>query len=260
LKISEFINTDLIIGIAQIALGVFLSWKAFVVSVKDLPRKQRKKHLFTFGICSLMVFALSGLQTSRSIAFNKKLETLADKSDQAVMGVVSYNLEPLSGTLLAVDFQSKNKSLTGTAQDERHVAKIYVVDTAVEGKDGSDGSQMYGVPVSTEDSSFAALLREASEAPASGAEATFTPNEDNYSTTMGPPISQDLLQSITNGGKAVLVIIIYKWKDSVGDEYSAGCGWLQPNSFKANHGQVWRNCVRHNGMLTSEERAVMPHW
>lgn len=260
MKVSELFNIDFVIGVAQIALGVFLSWKAFVVSIADLPKVRRKKYLFTFGISSIAVIALSSTQIYRGVAFNKKVEVLADKTDQGLMGVESLTLEPLSAATLAVDYASRNKSLIGTAQQEKHAAKIYLVDTTVEGKDGSDGSTMYGVPVSAQDSSFDELLKEASTAPATGPESTYTPNEANYSTVMGPPISQDLKEHLIKGDQAVLVAIIYRWKDSVGEEYSAGCSWLQPNSFKLNHGQVWRHCDRHNGMLTNEERVTMPSW
>src|SRR5579863_5549509 len=218
MQISKFLNFDLVIGVLQILLGGYLSWRAFIVSLTDLPTEEKSRHLRTFGLCLLAVVALSVTQMYRNVVFNDKISDLqkdiAAKSDEAFMANVGLNLEPLSGRALGVDYKTQNVSLTGTAYDENAAAKIYLADTSLEGIDGSDGTPMYGVSVAEQDLHFSEFLHEISKVKGTVTNITFSPNESAYNTTFGPLLDQPLIASIVTGKKAVLLILLYKWKDS----------------------------------------------
>lgn len=68
---------DLAIGLAQSAVGVFLSWKAYVVSLKDFPKKQQRKDSLVFSLCCIAVIALAGVQTYRNFGLTDQLNAIA---------------------------------------------------------------------------------------------------------------------------------------------------------------------------------------
>ena len=68
---------DLVIGLVQASLGVFLSWKAFLVSLKDLPAEEQMNHKRIFALCCVLIVLLTGVQTYRNFTLDKTLDTIA---------------------------------------------------------------------------------------------------------------------------------------------------------------------------------------
>jgi hypothetical protein len=64
---------DVLIGVAQATLGLFLAWKAFVITLKAPAKSERSGQKRIFVACGLAVICLAGIQTYRSLGLSQKL-------------------------------------------------------------------------------------------------------------------------------------------------------------------------------------------
>ncbi len=73
---------DLSVGLAQAALGVYLSWRAFLVSLTGLTESEQRKHRTVFALCCLAVIALAGVQTYRNFGVDRKLDKIEANTEK----------------------------------------------------------------------------------------------------------------------------------------------------------------------------------
>jgi hypothetical protein len=64
---------DLAVGLAQTALGLFLAWRAFIVTLKVPPEGEHLRHKSVFVLCCIAVIVLAGTQTYRNFGLSETL-------------------------------------------------------------------------------------------------------------------------------------------------------------------------------------------
>jgi hypothetical protein len=67
---------DFGIGVAQVALGVYLAWKAFIVTLKVPVDAEHPKHKAIFGVCCIVVILFAGAQTYRNFGLSDKIDRI----------------------------------------------------------------------------------------------------------------------------------------------------------------------------------------
>jgi hypothetical protein len=229
---------DLGIGIVQAALGVYLSWKAFIVSLKDFSPMEQKRHMAIFGVCCLAVIALAGVQTYRNFGLDRKLDKIEANTEKPQQAP-TVNVAPPSVSVspqIVMPTPAPPKEHTratfmtpfGTGNLNEKVLP-YRRDEKIEMNIGYKNAGDFTlrpvemrpailiVPVSELGTVFHNHRNQLLTATRIGSGA-LVPHVDTiaFHTEFGPTLTDDDVASLNNGSKILCAIATLKWRDDSG--------------------------------------------
>ena len=238
---------DLLVGIAQASLGVFLAWKAFVATLKVPEESTHKKQKGVFALCCIAVIVLTGLQTYRNFGLSSRLEKIEENTQKppnhTAVGYMS--VEMASERLKIAPLLSLEVGQRPQIPIAFHNVGNYPLDSP------SDGFVLDLVPKEDANLAFDKERQKMQFSPVSGS-MTAHSETGGYHTAVGPNVTKEDATRFLNGEVYLCGFGAVKWRDESGwyETHFNECLQEEPNHRSAN----WHNMPEDE----KEHRLTMP--
>jgi hypothetical protein len=220
---------DLGVGVAQAGLGCYLSWKAFVATLKVPKKSEHPKHKGIFAFCCLAVIALTAVQTYRNFGLDSKLDKIesnTEKPPQVTVNIppqpapapapkhssVEFDGEPSSSQRMGLPdlrYQLQAQAQPGVVFAFRNAGDFTVQQPA-------DAGVAVLVPSAKMGTSFEDNRKSLRFGPSAGNLLPHSPNGAAYNTARGPTLTGDDVIKIKNGDLCLCAIGAVRWSDDTG--------------------------------------------